>query len=72
MCPSPTSAIPNADIQRIYRMKGKAKKKVLAEQEPMGIVISRGPNREQPPRFSAYMWAPDPEMTDEESEPKVA
>jgi len=53
-------------------MKVKAKKKVLAEQEPMGIVISRGAHREQPPTFSAYMWAPDPETTDDESDSKVA
>jgi len=52
-------------------MKGK-KKTVLAEQEPMGIVISRGSSQEHVPRFSAYIWAPDPETTDEELEPKVA
>jgi hypothetical protein len=51
----------------------KGKKKPTAEQEPMGIVISRGPRNEKPPTFSAYMWAPDPEDTDKGmTEPKVA
>jgi hypothetical protein len=50
----------------------KGRKKVQAEQEPMGIVISRGPRNEQPPTFYAYMWAPDPEGTEDVSEPKVA
>ena len=44
----------------------------LASEEPMGIVISRGPRNEKAPTFSAYMWAPDPEGTDEATEPKVA
>jgi hypothetical protein len=32
------------------------------EQEPLGIVISRGPRGEQPPRFSAYVWSDAPEL----------
>jgi hypothetical protein len=50
----------------------KGKKKNPPEQEPMGIVISRGPHLEYTPRFSAYVWAPDPEGTDEDLETKVA
>ena len=45
------------------------------EQEPMGIVISRGTQDEYAPRFSAYMWAPDPEAAEDdelEVEQKVA
>ena len=50
----------------------KAKKKTIIEQEPMGIVISRGSRLEQAPTFSAYIWAPDPEEKETEIEPKVA
>jgi hypothetical protein len=31
------------------------------EQEPVGIVISRGYEPETTPRFSAYVWAPGPD-----------
>jgi hypothetical protein len=31
------------------------------EQEPVGIVISRGYEPETTPRFSAYVWAPSPD-----------
>jgi hypothetical protein len=31
------------------------------EQEPVGIVISRGHEPETTPRFSAYVWAPSPD-----------
>ena len=27
-----------------------------ADEEPMGIVISRGSRAESPPRFAAYVW----------------
>jgi hypothetical protein len=51
----------------------KGKQKAVAEQEPMGIVISRGPRNDKAPTFSAYMWAPDPEAEDKgTTEPKVA
>jgi hypothetical protein len=50
----------------------KAKKKTAPEQEPMGIVISRGSRHEHVPTFSAYIWAPDPEEKENEVEPKVA
>ena len=31
------------------------------EQEPVGIVISRGSREEQTPRLIAYVWGPAPE-----------
>jgi hypothetical protein len=34
------------------------------EQEPVGIIISRGSRDEATPRFSAYVWGPVPEETD--------
>ena len=30
----------------------------ISEQEPIGIIISRGSRTEEPPRFSAYVWGP--------------
>jgi hypothetical protein len=50
-------------ITAIY-MKGSPETHL--EQEPMGIVISRGSQAEYAPRFSAYMWAPDPEASEDE------
>ncbi|HVX41662.1 MAG TPA: hypothetical protein VHB25_19030 [Gemmatimonadaceae bacterium] len=35
-----------------------------ADQEPIGIVISRGSRQEAVPMFLAYVWAPAPEDTD--------
>jgi hypothetical protein len=69
MCP--TTNLTSA-IGAIY-MKGSAEMDL--EQEPMGIVISRGSQAEYAPRFSAYMWAPDPEASEDEDveiEQKVA
>lgn len=34
------------------------------EQEPVGIVISRGSRDEATPRFSAYVWGPAPDEPD--------
>lgn len=34
----------------------------ITEQEPIGIIISRGSRTEEPPRFSAYVWGPVPGM----------
>jgi hypothetical protein len=34
------------------------------EQEPMGIVISRGPRADQAPMFFSYVWADDPEPSE--------
>lgn len=53
-------------------MKTKAKPKKQQEQEPVGIVISGGPVREEPPAFSAYVWAAAPERTRKGPGPKVA
>jgi hypothetical protein len=32
----------------------------INEQEPLGIIISRGPRAEETPRLSAYIWGPVP------------
>jgi hypothetical protein len=42
-------------------MKHRVKPKKQREDEPVGIVISRGPAREAPPLISAYVWGPAPE-----------
>jgi hypothetical protein len=42
------------------------------EQEPMGIVISRGSRGEQTPRFTAYVWGPAPEAEKDASDKMVA
>ena len=42
------------------------------EQEPVGIVISRGRHAEQPPRFAAYVWGPAPEPDVQANEKMVA
>jgi hypothetical protein len=34
---------------------------VELEQEPVGIIISRGSRSEATPRFSAYVWGPIPD-----------
>jgi hypothetical protein len=46
----------------------------INEQEPIGIIISRGSREEQPPRFSAYVWGPVPigESPVEEGKPVAA
>lgn len=46
----------------------------INEQEPIGIIISRGSRAEEPPRFSAYVWGPVPglESAPEEEEPVAA
>jgi hypothetical protein len=33
------------------------------DQEPMGIVISRGSREEPVPRFTLYVWGPAPKPT---------
>ncbi|HEY4216322.1 MAG TPA: hypothetical protein VGM67_04255 [Gemmatimonadaceae bacterium] len=35
------------------------------DQEPIGIVISRGSRHEHTPSVFAYVWAPAPEVPDE-------
>lgn len=34
----------------------------VRDEEPMGIVISRGSRDEPPPRVLAYVWGPVPEI----------
>ena len=41
------------------------------DEEPMGIVISRGSRAESPPRFVAYVWSQVAENTPT-IEPRVA
>jgi hypothetical protein len=36
----------------------------VSEQEPIGIVISRGPRADQAPMFFSYVWADDPEPSE--------
>jgi len=38
-----------------------SKQPILHDDEPVGIVISRGWEPETTPRFSAYVWAPSPD-----------
>jgi len=42
------------------------------DEEPIGIVISRGKREETPPAFWAYVWAPAPEGPEPKPEPKAA
>lgn len=44
------------------------KQKLRIDEEPVGIVISRGWEPATVPRFSAYVWAPWPE---DDVEPEV-
>ena len=53
-----------------YYMKGKPTNG--PEQEPIGIVISRGSRQEDVPRVFAYVWGPAPETSEEPRETKVA
>ena len=45
----------------ISQMKKEPTLKV--SKEPLGIIISQGDTREPTPVFSAYIWAPAPEIT---------
>jgi hypothetical protein len=47
--------------QRIVESQMKDVRKLGAEQEPVGIVISSGSREEESPRFAAYVWGPVPE-----------
>lgn len=42
------------------------------EQEPLGIIISRGSRAEAAPRFWAYVWGPAPELGVTSPETKAA
>jgi hypothetical protein len=46
----------------------------ILEQEPLGIIISRGSRAEETPRFSAYIWGPVPsaELPSEDPKPVAA
>jgi hypothetical protein len=57
-------------IQTYYYMKGNLTNG--PEQEPIGIVISRGSRHEDVPRVFAYVWGPAPETSEEPRETKVA
>ena len=43
-----------------------------AEQEPMGIIISRGPRGDETSRFSAYVWSDVPERQTEPTTRRAA
>lgn len=51
-------------------MKGKTKD--VPDQEPVGIIISRGASQERAPTVFAYVWAPAPEIADDVRDAKVA
>jgi hypothetical protein len=44
----------------------------LSDQEPVGIVISRGSRNEHVPKVAAYEWGPPPEVSKEVLESRVA
>ncbi len=62
-----TPVIGNAVMEHIRQPE-------VAEQEPIGIIISRGSRTEDPPRFSAYVWGPVPgmEFPPEDGKPAAA
>jgi len=43
-----------------------------ADEEPMGIVISRGSRAESSPRFAAYVWSQVGDTTPTAEEPRAA
>ena len=47
-------------------------RRIQAEQEPLGIIISRGAKGESAPTFRAYVWGPVPETPADLAESKVA
>jgi hypothetical protein len=46
-------------------MKAASPTPTFHDQEPMGIVISRGSRHEHAPMVLAYVWGPAPETSDE-------
>jgi len=50
----------------------KADTTINPDQEPIGIVISRGSRHEHVPVVLAYVWGPAPETTDEPIETVAA
>jgi len=57
--------------QRILYMKATTTP-VTANDEPIGIVISRGSRAEHVPAFFAYVWGPAPETPDDVREVQAA
>ncbi|HKO14706.1 MAG TPA: hypothetical protein VJU87_00610 [Gemmatimonadaceae bacterium] len=47
-------------------------KRPAPEQEPMGIIISRGARNDQRPVFTAFVWGPAPELTPTSKDNKAA
>ena len=47
-------------------------RRIPAEHEPLGIIISRGSRAEMVPTVRAYVWGPVPECTGEKGEAKAA
>jgi hypothetical protein len=63
-CPAPwgtLSATPFYINERLTRQFMSSDTKHLPTTEPVGIVISSGPQTVESPRFWAYVWAPAPE-----------
>ena len=44
----------------------------VLDEEPIGIVISRGAEGEEAPAVFEYVWGPAPEATEDATESKVA
>ena len=44
----------------------------VPDQEPIGIVISRGTHHEKAPKVFAYVWGPAPELPEEKAGRQVA
>jgi len=47
-------------------------KRYWPDQEPIGIVISRGTHHEKAPKVFAYVWGPAPELPEEKAGRQVA
>jgi len=62
--------LPRNPVSVTYYMKAKANNG--PDDEPIGIVISRGTRAEAVPAVFAYVWAPAPEESDETLEAQVA
>ncbi len=50
----------------------KKSNRTTADQEPMGIVISRGPRGDLPTLLRAYMWLSIPESEEDSAATKAA
>lgn len=53
-----------------YYMKSSSNS--VPDQEPIGIVISRGTHHEKAPKVFAYVWGPAPELPEEKAGRQVA